>query len=246
MAKQQVQKKSNARFVGTLVVIAVAGIGILGYSLSRPRAGIKPVDPNLPAGTAEGYLMGNPDAPVELVEFGDFECPACGQWNQVTEPDVRDRLVKTGLVKFRFFDFPLDMHKNAWPAHGAVACAADQGKFEAMHDMVFAKQEEWSMYYGHANPSAGLKKAAQAVGVEMAAWQACFDSQKHYPRIKANALEGVRVGVGSTPSFRIGGQLYSQWGTYDEIKKVVDSLIAAAPPKAGKAPEKKAAGKAGH
>jgi protein-disulfide isomerase len=242
VAKQQVRKKnSNARFVGVLIVIAVVGIGVLGYSMSRPNAAIKPIDPNLPPGTAEGYLIGDPNAPVELAEFGDFECPACGQWSDLTEPDVRERLIKTGLVKFRFFDFPIESHRNTWPAHGAVACAAEQGKFMEMHDQVFALRGEWSMYAGITNPVPGLTKAAKASGVDMAAWQTCFDSQKHYPRIKANALEGIRLGVQFTPTFRIGGKLYSQWGSYDQIKAVVDSLIAAMP----KAPATKAAGKSG-
>jgi protein-disulfide isomerase len=237
-----VRKQSNVRFVGVLVVIAIVGVGVLGYSLSRPRAGIKPVDPNLIASTAQPYVLGNPDAPVKVIEFADFECPGCAQWAQVTEPDVMERLVKTGQVTFQIFDFPLDMHANAWPAHNAVACAAEQGKFDAMHMAVYNTQTEWSATYGNRSPAKGLRKAAESSGVDLNAWDACFDSQKHYPRIKANQQEGLKLGVSGTPAFVIGNALYPGLN-YDEIKRLVDSLTAVAAAssksaKAGKAPGK--------
>jgi protein-disulfide isomerase len=232
-----VRKQSNARFVGVLILIAVVGIGILGYTMSRPRAGVKPVDPNMIASTAQPYIVGNPNAPVKVIEFVDFECPVCAQWAQVTEPDVRERLINTGQVQLHIFDFPLDMHPHSWPAHGAVACAADQGKFDQMKSAVFNTQDKWSRQYGSTNPVPALKEAAQSTGVDMAAWQACFDSQKHYPRIKANLQEGLKLGVGGTPAFVIGGNLHPSRLSFDEIKRAVDEAAAAAS-KGAKAPQK--------
>jgi protein-disulfide isomerase len=230
-----VRKQSNTRFVGALVAIAVIGVGILGYTLSRPSAGIKPVDPNLPPGTAEGYLLGNPDAPLQVIEFVDFECPICAVWSQVTGPDVKSRLIATGQISMRIFDFPLDMHPNSWPASNAVACAADQGKFEAMSDQVFGLQDQWSSATGHRDPRPGLEKAAKATGVDMTAWTTCFESQKHYPRIKANLNEGVRRSVGGTPTFVIGSKMVTQQLPFDAFKKMVDEAIAE---KSAKAPAK--------
>jgi protein-disulfide isomerase len=246
VAKPVKKQPSNSRFVGAILLVAVAGIAVLGYSVSRPRAGIKPVDPNLVAGTAEGYLVGNVDAPVQVLEFGDFECPACGQWANLTEPDVRERLIKTGLVSFRFYDFPLDGHKNTWPASNAVACAADQGKFLDMHDRVFASQDRWN---GEAtnNPKKVFQQLATESALDVAKWETCFDSQEHYPRIKANQLEGVRRGVGQTPSFIIGNTLYPGNIPFDEFRKYVEAAAAEAaksakptkaPAAAAKAPAK--------
>ncbi len=239
MAKSASKKPSNSRFVGAIVLVAIVGIAILGYAVSRPRAGVKPVDPSLEAGTAEGYLMGRPDAPVQVVEFGDFECPACGSWATVTEPDVRERMINTGMVSFRFFDMPLDIHKNTWPASNAVACAADQGKFVEMHDQVFAAQDKWN---GEAtsNPKKPLMKLAATVGINMTQWEKCFDTQEHYPRIKANMLEGVRRGIGQTPTFVIGAKMYPGNIPFDEFKKYVDQAIA----DAAKAPATNAPAKA--
>lgn len=238
MAKN-VRKQSNTKFVGGLVVIGVIGVAILGYAMSRPRAGIRPVDPNLPAGTAEGYLLGNADAPVQVMEFGDFECPACGQWAALTKPDVRARLINTGIVSFRYFDFPLDMHPNTWPAHNAAACAADQGKFEEMHDRIFATQDRWHTG-ATRNPKPVLEREAAAIGLDMTAWNECFDSQRHYPRIKANLEEGIRRGVGQTPTFIIGSTMVPGNIPYDEFKRYVDAALTAATA-AGKAGPKAAA-----
>ena len=76
-----------------------------------------------------GYTIGNANAPVEVTEFGDFECPACGHFATLTEPDIRKRYVSTGKVLWRFVDFPLTMHRNTWHASRAAACADEQGKF---------------------------------------------------------------------------------------------------------------------
>jgi protein-disulfide isomerase len=240
-----VRASGKNRFIGLIIIVAVIGVAGLGYAVSQPRAGAKTVDPNLPAGAPEGYLMGNADAPVQVIEFGDFECPVCAQWAQVTEPDVRERLIKTGIVAFRFYDFPLNIHKNNWPAHNAVACAADQGKFVEMHDQVFATQDKWSELMGVSNPVSGLTDAAKAVGVDMKAWQECFDTQKHYDRIKGNLQEGERRGIGQTPTFIIGSTMYPGQIPYDKFKQIVDSIANEKAPAAKGAKATKAAGKSG-
>ncbi len=226
MAKT-VRKKSNGKFVGVLVLVGIVGVAALGYVVAQPRAGIRPVDPNLPPGTAEGYLVGNPDAPVKVVEFGDFECPACGQWAAVTEPDVRSRLIATGKISFRYFDYPLDVHRNTWPASNAVACAADQGKFVEMHDGVFAAQDQWNGETTR-DPSKVLRKVAESVGLDMDAWQKCYDTQANYPRIKASQEEGARRGINQTPTFIIGSTIYPGAMPYDQFAKAVEAEAAKA------------------
>jgi len=236
VAKAAVRKKGGAgRFAGIIVGVAVIGIATIGYLVARPRPGIRPVDPNLPAGTAEGYLIGNPDAPVQVIEFADFECPACGQWTMIHEPDVRQRLISTGQISFRFYDFPLDNHPNSWPASNAAACAADQGKFVEMHDAILHGQDKWSGY-ATRNPKPPLEDMAKSLGLDMAAWNDCFDTQKHYGRIKANLQEGVRRGVGQTPTFIIGSKLIPGGIPYDEFKRYVDEAAAEAAARAKAAP----------
>ncbi|MHB1311608.1 MAG: DsbA family protein [Gemmatimonadaceae bacterium] len=228
----QARKTPNAarqRFILILVVIAVAGAAGLGWLATRPKGSAAvAIDPNLPPAKAEGYLLGREDAPVKIIEFADFECPACGQFATLTEPDVRARLVATGLASVRFYDFPLPMHKNTWSASNAAACADDQGKFWEMHDRLFYAQDLWN---GEAtsSPEKKMKGFADDLGLDRKKFDECFDSQVHYPRIKASGEEAERRGVTETPSFIIGSTKYAGSMPYDEIKKLVDAELAKMP-----------------
>jgi protein-disulfide isomerase len=247
VAKPPVRKGTNKPFVGVLVIVAVIGVGALGYVLTRPTAKALTVDPNIPAGTAEGYLIGNPNAPVQVIEFGDFECPGCGSFANVTEPDVRTRLVNTGIVALRFFDFPLSQHKNSWTAHTAASCAADQGKFWEMHDRIYAGQNEWNGETT-SNPVKVFKQYATELGLDVKKWEDCLAAQPHTGRIKANAAEGTRRQITGTPTFIIGDKMLPSGSgppSYDQFKGYVDQALAAAPkPDTGKkAPAKKGGAK---
>src|SRR2546423_1905077 len=135
-------------FYIVLSVLALAGIGALAYVVTRPKPAAREVSDILPdtskAGPPQGYTVGQANAPVKVMEFGDFECPQCGRFATLTEPDMRARLISTGIVQFTFYDFPLQMHKNTWPASNAAACADEQGKFWPMHDKLFDSQDQWN------------------------------------------------------------------------------------------------------
>jgi protein-disulfide isomerase len=138
--------KSPTRFYMLLGAIGILGAGTLGYAALRRNdapAAARAVDPKL-AAEAQGHLIGDPNSPVKIIEFSDFECPYCAQFATVTEPDVRKRLVETGEASFRYYDYPLPMHGNTWPASHAAMCAEEQGKWWEMHDRIFAGQTDWN------------------------------------------------------------------------------------------------------
>lgn len=228
MAKVTPKKKSNTGFLAVVAVVLVAGAaGIWTTMQNKP----KPIElaPGTALPTAEGYLRGDPNAPVTIVEFADFECPGCGQFATLVGPDLKSRLVDAGLANFRFYDFPLtNIHANSMAAHLAAACANDQGKFWEMHDQLFAGQYDWNTQ-ATTNPRKLFDGYAAAIGLDAAAFGQCFDAQKHVARIQANAAEGQQRGVGSTPTLIIGNKVYAGGLTFDQIKAVVDSLRAAAP-----------------
>ena len=213
---------SAQRFYVVLALVAVAGALLIVNAARAPRARpavtMAPITPV----QAEGYLMGNANAPVQIMEFADFECPACGNFSVITEPDVRARIVNTGLASYRFFDFPLPMHKNTIAASNAAACAADQGKFWEMHDALFRNQPEWN---GEAtdNPKKIFLGYVKTLGINSDSWEKCFDAQTHQPRILANQAEGVRRNVQSTPTFVIGTRMIPGDMSYDVFKAYVDS-----------------------
>ncbi len=233
--KRKVVRNASTRPTGfyyILGLIAVVGVVFLGYTLTKK--------PEVPVGTdigptplaaigpAQGYTMGRADAPVEILEFADFECPGCGQFATVTEPDVRKRIVDAGLARFTFYDFPLPMHKNTMAAHNAAACANDQGKFWEMHDRIFATQDQWNTA-ATDNPRPFFEKYAADAGMNKDVWGTCYDAQKHEGRIRANMSEGERRKVNSTPTLIVGTKMYAGALPYDAIKAIVDSAIAAKP-----------------
>jgi protein-disulfide isomerase len=213
---------SAQRFYVILALIVVVGGLYLVRAARSPK--FKPVVTTAPItpATAEGYLMGNPNAPVQVMEFADFECPACGNFAVITEPDVRARIVNTGLASYRFFDFPLPMHKNTMPASNAAACAADQGKFWEMHDMLFRNQPDWNTE-ATDDPKKVFLGYVKTLGMNTDTWSQCFDQQLHQSRIMANQAEGARRKVQSTPTFVIGTRMIPGALTYDQFKAYVDS-----------------------
>src|SRR3954463_15265957 len=212
-------------FFWILGLIALVGVAALGYVATRPKASsaVADVADTTNAGPAQGYLIGKVDAPVKILEFADFECPSCGGFATVTEPDVRTRIIDPGLANLTYFDFPLTQHKNTLAASNAAACADEQGKFWPMHDRLFQAQDEWN---GEATdaPKAFFKRYAGEVGLDVAKWETCFDARKYQPRINANLADGLRRGVNSTPTFIIANKLYAGMRSYDELKRIVDSL----------------------
>ncbi|HLA13960.1 MAG TPA: DsbA family protein [Gemmatimonadaceae bacterium] len=218
-------------FYWLLGIIAIVGVAALAYVATRPKDAVRDVasgPDTTNAGEARGYVLGNPDAPVKIIEYADFECPACAGFATITEPDVRTRIVQTGLASMTFYDFPLTMHPNSMPASLAAACADEQGKFWPMHDRIFQEQDEWN---GQATdrPKAFFQRYAREAGVDVARWEACYDSRKYVRRINANLADGLRRGVNSTPSFVIGDKLYAGSLSYDQLKKIVDSAARNAP-----------------
>jgi protein-disulfide isomerase len=215
-----------------LVIAGAAVVGIVALSyLSGQKTKSPPIvlDPNLPPVTSQGYLMGSSTAPIEVVEFGDFECPACNRFTEVTEPDVRTQFINSGKIRFRFIDFPLlNVHRNTLNASVAAACADQQGQFWPMHDALYAKQDQWN---GEAtsSPDKILKDIAHALpGIDAAKFDQCLDTRQTLGKVQSHLKIATDAKVQGTPTFIIGGKMYDQLSGFDEFKQAVDQAIAAA------------------
>jgi protein-disulfide isomerase len=214
-------------YLALLLIVVVGAVALAWVTGQKKTANIITVDPNAGIGVAtQGHVLGSATAPVEIVEFADFECPICGQFATVTEPDVRARLINTGQARLRLYAFQINStHQNSVAAALAAECASDQGKFWEMHDRLFAGQNEWNTLATN-DPKPVLAGYAQALGLDMAAYNQCFDSRKHLPLIAANLQEAQRRGANSTPSFIIGDKMLAGLQPYDVIKSLVDSANA--------------------
>ncbi len=209
-----------------LIVVAVVGASILAYAMSRKpavpdAAAVTPPD-LATAGPPQGYVNGKADAPLKIEEFADFECPACGRFATITEPDVQKRIIDAGLASLTYYDFPLPQHRNSQSASNAAACAEEQGKFWPMHDQLFGSQDQWSTE-ATDNPKPMFMSYAAAIGLDAAKFESCYDARKFQKRVDANLAEGLRRHVNSTPTFVIAGKTYANAMSYDELKAIVDS-----------------------
>jgi protein-disulfide isomerase len=217
------------RFYLVLGLLAVAGVIGLAATLRG-----KPV--SIPANVAvqvadtagfRGYVLGSETAPVEIVEFGDYQCPACASFDIVQFPTVKERLIETGRVRWVYRDFPLDnIHPSARTVAHAAACADEQGKYWEAHRFIYESQQDWAR---STNPAKAMREIVTSIGVEPGAYDACMQSAKFAGRIQASYDLATRTGVGSTPSFVIGGRIFAGALPYDELRKIVDSLAPAAP-----------------
>lgn len=239
-------RTSKRGFYMLLGGLAAAGIAVLSYLATRGQAATQWTLSEITLVPNTGHVIGSDTAPLEVVEFADFECPACGQFANISEPDVRARLVNTGLVRFRFMDFPLENHPNTRAAHMAAWCAGEQNRFWEMHDAIFAAQDRWSGY-ATSRPNRVLADLARRIGANMEQYDSCVSSRKYAGQIQSNYDQGVQQGVGSTPTFYFGNRKVVNAIPYDEFKRHVDEVIAeqrARAPAQAPQPSDRPAGKA--
>lgn len=214
------------RFYMLLVALAVVG-GALLYVAGRSKpASVRAVADVPPANDGfKGYTLGSDSAPVEVVEYVDYECPICAIFATVQFPTIREQLIATGKVRWRIRDYPLRIpaHPNARYAALVAQCAGEQGKFWPMADSLFM-HHNWAQT---GQDVSGLFRGfAQGVGLDMAKFDACVQEQRYAGRIAASYQEGEQLGVNGTPTFYVNGRSYEGRATSDGFQSYVDSLIA--------------------
>ena len=208
--------------LGGLAVLGVLALYFLTRQGHSPTVPIAVTVTEADTAGFRGYVMGSADAPVEIMEFADYQCPACEKFEVVEFPYVVERLIKTGRVRYVYRDFPLDQpHKWARLAAHSAACANDQGKFWEVHGGIYQSQAQW---FSSSKAGSRFREIAQQAGADLGAYDECMGSLRYAGRIQASLEAGLRMGVNSTPSFIIGGKLHVGVLSYDVIKALVDSL----------------------
>ena len=175
-------------------------------------------------------IIGNPNAPITIIEFSDFQCPFCARFHIQTLPAIMNEYVNDGKVKLVFRDFPIQsIHPNAVPASIAAECANEQGKFKEMHDMLFEKQNEWSKK-NKDNVIILFNQYALTLGLEEEKFNSCLKNGKYIEEIQKDLDDGRTYGISGTPGFFIGND---QIGfielkgaqPFENFKKVIDSQL---------------------
>jgi protein-disulfide isomerase len=211
-------------FYTALVGVAVIGVGALGWMLSRPKTTSIAANVSVqPADTAgfRGYLLGADSARVEITEYADFQCPFCQTFATLQMPTIKERLIDTGRLRWRYRDFPLRQHSFSRVAAHSAACADEQGKYWEQHRRIYEGQQDWAE---SRDAAPMFRRYAEASGLDLGRYDACMRAAKYAGRIQASYDEGVRVGVSGTPTLLVAGRLYQGRLDSDAIARLVDSL----------------------
>jgi len=197
--------------------------------LLRRQPGAPPAPRELVLSLGNAPFKGNANATITLVEFSDYECGFCARHVRETIPLIERDYVASGKVKYVFRNFPVESsHKQAFKAHEAASCAAEQGRFWPMHDRLFGNQ-------GMLTP-AHLPAHASALGLDAQRFQRCLAGGSSAVQIRKDMAEGRQAGVTGTPAFFIGvttpnsptvkvARTIIGAKPYSAFKEAIDSLL---------------------
>jgi len=164
---------------------------------ARPSAPQAPAFEEQVVEFAGAPYLGDSDAALTLVEFSDYQCPFCARHFRSVMPRLEEEYVNTGKVKMVMLENPLTaIHRDAFAASMAALCAHDEGKYWEMHDMMFENQKQLG--------SSNLTSYAEAIGLNMDAYQSCMDSRKYEDAVNEHLALASKVGVNGTPGFLLG------------------------------------------
>jgi protein-disulfide isomerase len=174
--------------------------------------------------SASDNILGPADAPVTLVEYSDFQCPACAAFYPIIKQAMAEASLKD-KIRLVYRNFPLSsIHKNAQLAAQAGQAAALQGKFWQMHDKLFEGQKKWQGMSSQGAQST-FREYAQSIGLDVSRWERDQKSSSVASKVKADYDGGIAAGVDSTPTFFVNGKRMPQPRSYDEFKQyLIDAL----------------------
>ena len=204
----------NKRFL-LVLVLCVAGLGLI-FWFNKDSS-------NSPSGNAQlsSHIFGKGNKKVALVEYGDFQCPACAQYYPVIK-QIKEKYKND--ITFQFVNFPLPSHQKTFAAHRAAEAASLQGKFWQMHDLLYENQNSW---VESADSYPLFESFAQSLGLDIAKFKQDFESPAVNDVINADKQAGLKLKVDSTPTFFLEGKLLDPSPTsLDSFSKLIKQAIA--------------------
>ena len=160
-------------------------------------------------------VFGDVQAPVQIIEFTDFECHFCGQAQPPLQQTLKTYSTQVSLV---FKNFPLSMHRHAHTAHLAAMCAHEQGKFWEYRNVLFQNQQ--------ALKRSDLLSYAKNLNLDSESFAKCLDEEKYASKIEEDQNEGIRAGVMGTPMFFVNGEMLSGAVPFSEFQQLIDRKLA--------------------
>ncbi len=241
--RQRLARQRRERII-TMVVIAglillAGGIFLLtsssGKAAATPAASTSAADivmpPSRPHPHANKNVVGDPNAPVTIIEYSDFQCPFCGRFTHETEPLLLKNYIATGKVRLIYRTFGNWIGPESLRAAEAAYCAGDQGKFWEFHDILFYNQHGENE---GAFSRSRIETMAQMLGLDMTPFRQCLDSHKYQQQAMQDLKDGQAAGVKGTPSFVViapdGSQQFIEGAQpYARFQQVIEAALKKQP-----------------
>ena len=206
--------------IATVVVLLIAVVGFLAYQNFNKGKG-----PGASIDVSGQPMEGSKDAKVTVVAFEDFKCPVCKAYDTTIVPQIEQKYVSTGKIKYYFVNFPF-IGQDSTTAANAGECVAEQSPaafFDYVHILYRAQKEETTEW---ATPSY-LKELGQTLqGVDMTKFAACVDGNSHVDRVNADKALATKLSVTFTPSVFVNGKLAGQ--RPDDVLPAIEAAVKAA------------------
>lgn len=227
----------------TLLIVAAFLIGVLvtkvqylergqGTTTALPTAqapsqGNQPPAPGVKVDVDKGNLpaLGDKNAKVVMLDFGDFECPFCKQYFDQTYAQIKKDYIDTGKIVYYYRHFPLSFHPAAKPTALASECANEQGKFWEFHDLVFKEQAKITGQTPEGITKV-LKGFAVSLGLNTGQFNSCLDLEKYKANVEKDTTEGTTAGVNGTPTFFVNGMSLVGAQPYSAFQTLIDQELA--------------------
>jgi len=166
--------------------------------------------------TASDHIVGPADAPVTLIEYSDFQCPACEAYHPLIEQVLASSTVP---IRFVYRQFPLSQHLNATPAALASEAASAQGKFWEMYHLLFDNHTDWTEL---SDPTPVFLGYASKIGLNVNQFKTDLSSSTLKAKVIASSNEGFGIGIDATPTFFVNGKAIINPQGYDEFKSIIE------------------------
>lgn len=221
-AKQNLKRKAR-RFLSWAVGIALVVLTIWGlvYFARNSTPADSGKTSSLLSVKESDWVKGNSNASVTLIEYSDFQCPACGAYHPIVKQLVKEF---NNQIIFVYRHFPLrQIHPNAELAARAAEAAGKQGKFWEMYDLIFENQRSWS---NERNTKETFTNYAKSLGLDVGKFKSDLESKEVREKVDNDYKSGLALRVNATPTFFLNGQKLQNLRNYEEFKELIQTSIA--------------------
>ncbi len=206
-----------------VVIAAILSLGLLvglfAVAGNKPKATVD-FDGNPFEVQDDDWIRGSKSAKVTLIEYADFQCPACRSYTPILS-QLEKKYENNLRVIFRHFPL-ITIHPNSMAAHRAAQAAGLQGKFWQMHDILYQRQDQWASL---RNPVPTFESYARELSLDIDKYNTDYKSQAVFDAISKGQKSGNKLGVSATPTFILDGKLIDNPASFDDFAALIEGEL---------------------